>query len=120
MAYDIWDGDDEAEAGRLVPLYMLVGGRTAPRNVNLDLATQVIAKAVDASWLDPEYGDIVGRCATWISIAEIAAHLRLPLTIVRIMADVLIEQGYLDIGSPAQQTADRRLLETVLDGLQRL
>ena len=121
MTYDVWDGDDESEAGRLVPLYILVNGRTSPRNTNLDLATQVVALPADLSRLESEYREIVERCATWMSIAEIGAYLHHPLTITKVMVDVLLEQGYLDIGTPAQQRiADRDLLETVLAGLQRL
>nr|CAG38670.1 conserved hypothetical protein [Micromonospora olivasterospora] len=121
MTYDVWDGDDEAEAGRLVPLYILVNGRTSPRNSNLDLATQGHRAARRHTRLEWEYREIVSRCATWISIAEIGAYLHRPLTITKVMVDVLVEQGFLDIGSPAQQKiADRRLLETVLAGLQRL
>jgi len=121
MAYDVWYGDDESEAGRLVPLYILVNGRTSPRNINLDLATQVIAMPGDTQRLEPEYERIVNRCAGWMSIAEIGAYLHLPLTIAKVMVDLLLEQGHLGIGSPAQHTiADRRLLETVLAGLERL
>lgn len=121
MTYDVWDGDDEAAAGRLVPLYILVNGRTTPRNTNLDLATQVIALPVDATRLEPEYREIVRRCRDWMSIAEIGAHLGRPLTITKVMVDVLLEQGFLAVGSPAQEKiVDRRLLETVLAGLQRL
>ncbi|GAA3729972.1 hypothetical protein GCM10022225_09500 [Plantactinospora mayteni] len=121
MAYDVWDGDDEAQAGRLVPLYILVNGRTSPRNTNLDLATQVIALPVDPSRLELEYREILDRCARWVSIAEIGAYLHRPLTITKVMVDVLLEQGYLRVGVPAQQKiADRRLLETVLAGLERL
>lgn len=121
MTYDVWDGDDETEAGRLVPLYILVNGRTSPRNSNLDLATQVIALPADTTRLELEYREIVNRCTSWISIAEIGAYLHRPLAITKVMVDVLVEQGFLDIGTPAQQKiADRRLLETVLAGLQRL
>ncbi|HEX5540805.1 MAG TPA: DUF742 domain-containing protein [Micromonospora sp.] len=121
MAYDTWDGDDEAEAGRLVPLYVLVNGRTTPRNTSLDLATQVIALPADASWLEPEYKEILNRCSTWMSIAEIGAYLQIPLAIAKIMVDSLLEQGYLNIGSPAQETApDLQLLEMVLAGLEAL
>ncbi|AVT31688.1 MULTISPECIES: DUF742 domain-containing protein [unclassified Plantactinospora] len=120
MAYDVWDGDDAAQAG-LVPLYILVKGRTSPRNSNLDLATQVIALPVDPGRLELEYREIVDRCTRWVSIAEIGAYLHRPLTITKVMVDVLIEQGYLRVGAPAQQKiADRRLLETVLAGLERL
>jgi hypothetical protein len=118
---DRWHGDDEPAAELLVPIYVLVKGRTSPHNTNLDLATQVIALTADTSWLEPEYRDIVNQCANWMSIAEIGAYLRRTLTITKVMVDVLVEQGVLGIGRPAQhQVADRDLLETVLAGLQRL
>ncbi|MFY1673873.1 DUF742 domain-containing protein [Plantactinospora sp. WMMB334] len=105
----------------LVPLYVLVGGRTSPRNSNLDLATQVVALPVDTSRLEPEYQDIVDRCRTWKSIAEISAHLHRPLNITKLMVDVLVEQDALRIGTPAQhRITDYRLLETVLAGLKAL
>jgi hypothetical protein len=117
---DAWGDVEPEEAGHL-PLYVLVGGRTSPRNSNLDLATQVIALPVDTSRLEPEYRDIVNQCANWMSIAEIGAYLHRPLTIVKVMVDVMVEQRFLKIGSPAQRrVADLGLLETVLAGLQRL
>ncbi|GLY00379.1 MULTISPECIES: DUF742 domain-containing protein [Actinoplanes] len=118
---DRWDGDDESEAGRFVPLYILVNGRTSPRDSKLDLATQVIALQVDANRLEPEYVQILNQCGNWISIAEIGAYLRIPLTIVKVMVDVLLEQGYLGIGSPAQQKViDMSVLDALLAGLERL
>jgi len=121
MTSEVWDGDDETSAGRFVPLYILVNGRTSPRDSRLDLATQVIALPVDRRRLEPEYVQIMSRCATWISIAELGAYLHLPLTIAKVMIDVLVEQGYIRTGSPAQhQIADLRLLDSVLAGLERL
>ncbi|WP_117211324.1 DUF742 domain-containing protein [Allorhizocola rhizosphaerae] len=119
MTDDVWDGD-EAGTGRLVPLYILVNGRTSPRAHDLDLATQVFALPVDTRRLEPEYVEIVKICANWLSIAEIGAYLHLPLTITKVMVDVLLEQGYLGIGSPAQEEiADLRLMEQILAGLQQ-
>jgi hypothetical protein len=116
MTNEARDGD-----GRLVPLYVLVGGRTSPRNLDLDLATQVAALRVDTTRLEQEYADIVRLCVKWMSIAEIGAYLRLPLTIAKVMVDMLIEQGYLELSAPAQHTiVDRDLLTTVLAGLERL
>lgn len=119
MASDVWDGD-EAEAGRLVPWFILVNGRTTPRASELDLATQVFALPVDTRRLEPEFLEIVRQCASWMSIAEIGAYLHLPLTVVKVMVDVLVEQGYLGIGNPAQEKiVDMQLMEMVLAGLQR-
>jgi len=121
MTFDVWDGDDESAAGRFVPLYVLVNGRTSPRDSSLDLATQVAALPVDTRRLEPEYVQIVHRCATWISVAEIGAYLHLPLTITKVMVDVLVEQGYLTVGAPAQEKIiDMHLLDSVLAGLERL
>jgi signal transduction histidine kinase len=120
MTDEGWDAEDEAVAGRLVPLYVLVGGRTRPRNLRLDLATQVLAIR-SSSKLEREYADIVRLCANAMSIAEVSAYLRVPLTIVRVMVDVLLEQGYLEAEVPVQQpNTDRQLLEMVLAGLERL
>lgn len=112
--------DEEDSGERLVPLYILVNGRTSPRAHNLDLATQVFALPVNTSRLEPEYGAIVRVCAAWMSIAEVSAYLHMPLTITKVMVDVLLEQGYLGVGSPAQEeTVDLQLMETILAGLQR-
>jgi hypothetical protein len=121
MTDDLWYHDDGQEAGRLVPLYVLVNGRTSPRTVGLDLATQVIALPADTFTLEPEYTRILDRCGDWISIAEIAAYLERPLTVTKILVDILLERRYLAIGQPAEQTiGDRFLLETLLAGLQKL
>jgi Protein of unknown function (DUF742) len=113
--------DDVGEAGRFVPLYVLVNGRTSPRNTSLDLATQVIALPADTRALEPEYEAIVKRCCVWMSIAEIAAHLNYPLTLAKILVDVLLECGFLALGSPVEETPpDLELLETILVGLENL
>jgi hypothetical protein len=119
MTDDGWFGDDGEEAGRLVPLYVLVNGRTTPRNTRLDLATQVIAASADIFALEPEFTRILDRCGDWISIAEIAAYLDQPLTVTKILVDTLLERRYLAVGQPAQRTVgDRQLLETLLVGLR--
>jgi hypothetical protein len=123
MVFDAPSGGDEATAGRFVPLYVLVNGRTSGQdsNSNLDLATQVIARPADRRRLESEYINLLDRCGTWISVAEIGAYLHLPLTVTKVMVRALVEQGYLGVGAPAQQIIiDLRLLGSVLAGLERL
>src|ERR1700754_1593494 len=103
MAFDAWDGEDGAAAGRFVPLYVLVNGRTSARDKNLDLATQVIALPADRRRLESEYLNVLDRCRTWISVAELGAYLHMPLTVTKVMVGVLAEQGYLGMGAAAQQ-----------------
>src|SRR5262245_58420720 len=120
MTNEMRPGDDETEPG-LVPLYVLVNGRTSPRNTNLDLATQVIATSAPGPALEPAHREVVDLCTRWISIAEIAAYLHRPLTITRLIVDVLVDRGILAVGTPAPQMGeDRNLLEAVLAGLERL
>ncbi|MEV8510262.1 DUF742 domain-containing protein [Actinoplanes sp. NPDC051475] len=112
---------DFDEPGQLVPLYVLVNGRTTPRNAALDLATQVVALPADTTALEPEYREILRQCEDWMSIAEISAYLRRPLTVVKVLVDILLEQRYVTLGSAAQRTVyDRALLESLLGGLQQL
>lgn len=121
MTRDTWYGDDEGDAGRFVPLYVLVNGRTSPRNTSLDLATQVIALPADTRTLEPEYEALVSRCWDWISIAELAAHLNYPLAVTKILVDVLLERRFLAVGTAAEETvADRELLQTILARLEKL
>jgi hypothetical protein len=121
MIHDAWYGDDDGSAGRFVPLYVLVNGRSSPRNARLDLATQVISLSGETQGLEAEYQAIVRRCRTWISVAEIAAHLHYPLTPTKLLVDVLLEQGFLAVGSPAEATvADLGMLEAILVRLQEL
>jgi hypothetical protein len=121
MIRDTWYGDDEQEAGRFVPLYVLVNGRTRPQNASLDLATQVIAMPGDTRALEPEYEAILSRCWTWMSIAEIGAYLNYPLALTKLLVDVLLEQRLLSVGSPAEEpSVDRATLETILVRLESL
>lgn len=121
MTCDTWYGDDEGEVGRFVPLYVIVNGRTSPKNSGLDLATQVIALAAETKTLEPEYEAVVKHCCDWISVAELAANLGYPLAVTKVLVDVLIERGFLAVGMPAEETTvDLGLLETILVRLQDL
>jgi hypothetical protein len=73
--------------------------------------------------LTPEHLAIKRLCQRPLSVAELAAHLDLPLGVVRVLCGDLIERGVVIIRSPASQLTeapDRELLQAVLDGLSRL
>jgi hypothetical protein len=119
--------DDEGRdvvPSRLARLYTLTGGRTRPTNTQLDVATMVIAgwadrHDADRDDLEPEQRRILALCQRPISVAEIAAHLQVPLTVAKIQLSDLIDQGAVVVGppppSPVRQDLD--LLQAVLDGL---
>ncbi|MGW6935078.1 DUF742 domain-containing protein [Lentzea sp. NPDC054927] len=114
-----------ADSGSLVRPYTRTGGRTRP---DYDLAIEALISTSerglerDAAVL-PEHRSICGLCVDTRSVAEVAALLRLPLGVVRVligdmasMGLVLIHQGGLVVGDrPSME-----FLERVLSGLRKL
>ncbi|MYV56596.1 DUF742 domain-containing protein [Streptomyces sp. SID3212] len=111
---------DEA-AGRLIRPYTVSGGRTRPTTA-LDLLTLVMSTgSVPDAHLGPEYAQAVGLCQRPTSVAEIAAHLRLPATVTKVLLSDLVDCGAISARPPDSfdHPTDVSLLEAVLDGLRR-
>lgn len=72
--------------------------------------------------LTPEHLKIKRLCQRPLSVAELAAHMNLPLGVIRVLCGDLIERGVVLVRSPAQrvEAPDRELLQAVLDGLSNL
>ena len=71
----------------------------------------------------PEMRAIIELCRQMRSVAEIAALLRMPLGVVRVLLSDLADQGRVRVygtGREATGRPDRALLERVLGGLRRL
>ena len=117
-------GDDPA--GRLVRPPVSVKGRTRPSRSDFTLITTVTA--VDppperAPRPQPEQVRILRRCARPIAVAELAAHLDLPVSVVAIMLCDLLEAGLITVHPPhpvTPRTPDLDLLQKVREGLGRL
>ncbi|MCP9956465.1 MULTISPECIES: DUF742 domain-containing protein [Streptomyces] len=108
-------------AGRLIRPYAVSGGRTRP-TAALDLLSLVMATgAVPPAPLGPEHATALGLCDGPTSVAEIAAHLRLPAAVTKVLLSDLVDCGALTTRQPRPHgdTTDRSLLEAVLDGLRR-
>jgi hypothetical protein len=71
--------------------------------------------------LEPDHVQILGLCHQPTSVAEIAARLRLPAVVTKVLLSDLVDCGAVTVGSPrpAADTPDRIFLEKVLDALQR-
>lgn len=114
---DIWlDGD----AGRLVRPYAVTNGRTSP-SMKLDLMSMVVATGSGHSGLEPDHAQVLRMCRRPASVAEIAARLRLPATVTKVLLSDLADFGAIRTAAPqpAADASNRLLLERVLDGLQR-
>ncbi|MDF6046247.1 DUF742 domain-containing protein [Streptomyces sp. JH14] len=108
-------------AGRLIRPYTVSNGRTRPTTV-LDLLSLVRATGADPqTHLGPEHFVALGLCGGPTSVAEIAAHLRLPAVVTKVLVSDLVDCGAVTAHPPAfhDMPTDRSLLEAVLDGLRR-
>lgn len=111
--------------------YVITGGRAAPSRDSLALETLVVAKggkggrggtAVPSSDLSPESAEILDLCVQLLSVAEVAAHLRQPVAVIKVLLGDLLDAG-LVLTRPPITAADRHdpaLLKEVLDGLRQL
>ncbi|MEU6523603.1 DUF742 domain-containing protein [Streptomyces sp. NPDC046924] len=111
---------DEA-AGRLVRPFTVSDGRTRP-TVELDLMSQVMATgATPFGYLGPEHAQALDLCRAPLPVAEVAAHLKLPVAVTKVLLADLVDCGGLTTKPPVfdHNPTDRALLEAVLDGLRR-
>jgi hypothetical protein len=116
-------GDDawlDGDAGRLVRPYTVSAGRTNPSK-NLDLLSMVVATGdTSRASLEPDHVHILSLCHQPASVAEIAARVRLPAIVTKVLLSDLVDCGAVMAGTPRRSGAtDPYLLEKVLDGLQR-
>jgi hypothetical protein len=117
--------DPVTETGSLVRPYTRTGGRTRP---DQDLAIEALVSTSDRGWdiedaLLPEHRNICELCMDTRSVAEVAAHLRLPLGVVRVLIGDMAGMGLVVIHSTDAVVGDRpsmEFLERVLSGLRRL
>ncbi|WP_461008414.1 DUF742 domain-containing protein [Streptomyces capparidis] len=113
------------EAGRLVRPFTLTGGRTRPSRSDftlITLVTTVEPLPSRSAGLPPEHMEILRRCRAPMAVAELSAHLDLPVSVVAIMLSDLLEEGRITASSPRRVSVirDPVLLQKVRDGLGRL
>jgi hypothetical protein len=121
------NGDEHDDSPVLrVRSYVLTGGRTRS-DVDLPIETlvKVTPQGVSAApRLALERKTIVSLCDAPISIAEVSAHLKVPLGVARVLVGDMCEEGFLTNFKPQHamtgERPDLKLLERVLDGLQAL
>jgi hypothetical protein len=113
---------------RLVRTYVVTGGRSHASRNHFDHITLVslseAAGHLGTARLTPEHVEILETLARGAqSVAELAALLRLPLSVVRILLADLMDSGHITTGRRITESPEhdrRTLLEDVLAGLRRL
>ncbi|MCT2594746.1 DUF742 domain-containing protein [Streptomyces sp. N2-109] len=117
---------------RLVPAYLATSGRARPSRNTLDRLSLLHNPAGPGpsgtglggpDGLRPEERRLLELLRPGsLSLAEAAAHLRLPVSVVKVLVADLVDTGLLHARPPvpAHRLPERELLEKVLDGLRTL
>lgn len=119
---DTWWDDD---AGPIVRSFARSGGRTRPSRDEFNLITLILSATDDSALpgLEPEHTGILRLCTGRpLSVAEIAATLDLPPTVVKVLLGDLLDLGAIHTRAPIAlaEAPDIHVLQAVLDGIRRL
>lgn len=115
----------DEEAGPFVRPYAMTQGRTRPSEGDFDLIAVVVAtqpSGMARNDLQPEQSAILSLCQRPLSVAEVSAHLHLPLGTVRVLLGDLLGAGLILTSGPrpAVQQQRHHLLKAVINGLDAL
>ncbi len=106
-------------------LYTVTGGRSrAPRHV-FDVVTLIVACGEPRPGMQSEHARILRMCQPPTAVVEVAAELRLPVSVVRILLGDLLEAGLITARHPRflpvpARSPDLDTLKQVLHGLRQL
>ena len=127
-SHDLFE-DESVEDARVVRPYALTRGRTRPGRADLALEALVRGVAGTSDTTNtagtPERRRILDLVRGEIlSVAELSAHLSLPLGVVRVLVGDLADDGLVVVhsGSPttASPATNLTVLESVLNGISSL
>ncbi|AGZ40974.1 DUF742 domain-containing protein [Actinoplanes friuliensis] len=108
-------------AGRLIRPYAVSNGRTEP-TTRMELLSMVMATGRHPQGqLGPDHAQALGLCGSVTTVAEVAARLRLPAVVTKILLSDLVDWGAVDARSPdpMANASNPAVLETILNALQR-
>ncbi len=113
------------DVGPVARPYTVTGGRTHLRGEwHFDLVDTVARTpaSADVTYRSPERGHILELCRVPVTVAELASAVGLPLGVVRVVLDDLLQENLIEVtaAAPRGRVTDSSLLRQVLDGLQRL
>ncbi|WP_367137822.1 DUF742 domain-containing protein [Saccharothrix sp. HUAS TT1] len=125
----VFDDDEDdfsyprEEAASIVRAYSWTGGRTTSA---YQLEIETLVSAVDWDYpgaMKAEYHEVIALVGRPRSVAEVAALLRLPLGVAKVLLGDMAERGLIDVHktvSSEGEQPDLGLMERVLAGLRRL
>lgn len=117
---------DTAEPVSAVRPFLLTEGRVVAEEQSLPMETQLVATPEALAQLDEahlafERRAIIETCRVPVSLAELAARLRLHLNVVRVLVGDLHTRQLLTVHVPrAAGSSDLDILRRVIDGLRAI
>lgn len=112
------DLDQSEEGAEVVRSFMLTRGRTRSASPELPLETRVSAGSPTHA-VPPEQQRILDLAATPISLAEISAHLELPLRTAIVMGSDMVAAGTL-VAESTVEVIDNQFLTKIRSAFQSL
>jgi hypothetical protein len=105
-------------------LYIVTGGRSRAGE-SFDLVTLIVSESGPVPGMQSEHARILELCRHPTAVVEIAAELGLPVMVVRILLDDLLDTGRVTARHPRAAPSvaslpDSALLQEVLHGLRNL
>ena len=106
-------------------LYTVTRGRSKAPEHAFDVVTLIVAEIEPRPGMQSEHARILRLCERPTAVVEVAAHLGLPVSIVKILLGDLLEAGRITARHPRfaptqAQLPDLDTLKQVLHGLQQL
>lgn len=102
-------------------LYVITGGRAdSPATAGIGLVTLIVARAQPKVGMQPEHAAILRMCGAPLSVAEISAYLRFPVSVTTVLLTDLLDEELVQTRNPAPVLPDIALIEAVIDGLSKL
>jgi hypothetical protein len=104
-------------------LYALSEGRARrTARAGVELVTLIVARAEPEPGTRPECAAVLKMCQFPLSVAEISAHLALPVSAVAVLLAGLLRDDQVETRAPVPAAAlpDPELLQAVMHGLQKL
>lgn len=123
--HDLYD-EEMVEDARVVRPYALTRGRTRPGRADLPLEALVrgVASATDTVGTSERRRILELTGGQILSVAELSAHLSLPLGVVRVLVGDLADEGLVVVHSGSSAAAapatNLKVLESVLNGISAL
>ncbi len=117
-------GGSEEYADHPVRSYVMTDGRAHPSRNTIRPETLLVADPDKPVPLSASHRQraLLDICGGVLSLAEAAAYLRLPVSLVVVLASDLVDSEHLSIrcGAPRHDLPERHVIEKVLNGLREL